>query len=201
MLDISNRLSLCNQLLKEAAGKSEKHEDYYSPDPSGGLNLTFSLEREWLERTFAEFGDELVGVTPVETACRVNKMGATVLVQGSLATKLKLPCARCLELAEIDVATDFRYVLVPQPTGFRPEVALREDEIEYGYYTDDRIDLLPLLYEQVCLQLPMVVLCREDCLGICPHCGHNRNYGPCHCEDNVRDERWSALKHVVIVQK
>ncbi len=169
--------------------------------PHEGLNVSFTLEREWLERCFGEFGDELVCVTPVETMCRISRMGTTVMIHGSLSTRIKVPCARCLEPADLTIKADFRYVLVPKPAGFKDDVALTADDIEYGYYTDECIDLLPILYEQVCLQLPMVVLCREECKGICPHCGQNLNLGSCYCEDRIRDERWSILKSIVVVPK
>jgi len=39
-------------------------------------------------------------------------------------------------------------------------------------------------------------LCREDCKGLCPHCGKNLNEIQCSCTDEVEDPRWSALKEI-----
>jgi uncharacterized protein len=47
--------------------------------------------------------------------------------------------------------------------------------------------------EYVVLELPDDPLCRDECAGICPVCGIDRNSGSCECDTTVRDERWSAL--------
>ena len=57
----------------------------------------------------------------------------------------------------------------------------------------DQIDLVPAVREAVLLELPDDVLCRDDCAGICPVCGTDRNQGTCDCDTTVRDERWAAL--------
>ena len=57
----------------------------------------------------------------------------------------------------------------------------------------DQIDLVPAVREAVLLELPDDVLCREECAGICPVCGIDRNQGTCECDTTVRDDRWAAL--------
>lgn len=166
--------------------------------PAEGLRLPITLEQGWLEGTFAEFGDEISCSGPVKVSVEVRKMGTTVVINGSVSTRLILPCARCLEPADFPIEADFRYVMVPEPSRYQADMELTAEDIEYGYYANDCIDLLPLVYEQICLQLPMVVLCREDCRGICPHCGQNLNYGVCTCREEEIDVRWSQLKGLVI---
>ena len=61
-----------------------------------------------------------------------------------------------------------------------------------GDKAPDEIDLEPLARETVVLELPQAPLCREDCLGLCPDCGVDRNEGTCSCEP-PRDPRWSVL--------
>jgi len=58
--------------------------------------------------------------------------------------------------------------------------------------TDDDIDLGPMVRDAVVLDLPMAPLCRDDCAGLCPHCGANRNEGDCGCVA-PRDPRWANL--------
>jgi uncharacterized protein len=50
-----------------------------------------------------------------------------------------------------------------------------------------------VLREQVLLSLPARTLCREDCKGLCPRCGHNLNTDPCECDPAPADPRWAAL--------
>ena len=65
-----------------------------------------------------------------------------------------------------------------------------------GYYQGDRLDLGEVVREQVLLGLPLKPLCREDCQGLCPRCGKNRNAGPCGCtpEEEEGDPRLEPLR-------
>jgi uncharacterized protein len=57
----------------------------------------------------------------------------------------------------------------------------------------DNVDLEPVVREAVMLELPIAPVCREDCKGLCPTCGVNRNDTSCNCDNEVKDPRWSAL--------
>ena len=57
----------------------------------------------------------------------------------------------------------------------------------------DQIDMAPAVREYVLLELPDGPLCRDDCAGICPVCGIDRNEASCDCDTSVRDHRWAAL--------
>jgi uncharacterized protein len=52
-----------------------------------------------------------------------------------------------------------------------------------------------VLREQVLLAVPLKVICRQDCKGLCPQCGKNLNTESCSCAEPT-DERWSALKEL-----
>ncbi len=73
------------------------------------------------------------------------------------------------------------------------EHAITEDETEIGYYEKSGLPLEDVVREQVLLTLPGRTLCREDCKGLCPHCGADRNATECTCDNTVADSRWSAL--------
>ena len=68
-----------------------------------------------------------------------------------------------------------------------------------GYYDGDRLDLGEVVREQVLLALPLKPLCREDCRGLCPRCGQNRNLGPCGCPppEEPGDPRLEPLRKLV----
>jgi uncharacterized protein len=69
-------------------------------------------------------------------------------------------------------------------------VEVAEDEL-YPI-ADDTIDLGPLVRDAIVLDLPMAPLCTEDCAGLCPQCGADRNEGPCGCVA-PKDPRWANL--------
>ena len=118
-----------------------------------------------------------------------------IRVVGDLATSVETACARCLEPVTRDVKRN--YELLYRPRGAdagRQEISVTQAEAEIGYYDGEGIDLKDILREQILLWVPMKVVCREDCKGLCPQCGQNLNQGECHCPGAVGDARWDALK-------
>jgi uncharacterized protein len=57
---------------------------------------------------------------------------------------------------------------------------------------NDFVDLAPLVHDAIFLDLPLAPLCREDCQGLCPYCGIDRNEATCDCRAPV-DARWATL--------
>ncbi len=120
-----------------------------------------------------------------------------IRLKGKLATSLELPCARCLEPVVHEVNRSFDLLYRPQGSDAgRPELSVTEAEAEIGYYQGEGLLLEDALREQVLLALPLKAVCREDCKGLCPHCGKNLNEGQCSCAETLDDPRWSALKEI-----
>lgn len=115
-----------------------------------------------------------------------------VAVHGELRVPWSDACRRCLAPVEgVNVA---QVDEVFQPA----ERAVSTPERESIPFDGDQIDLAPVIREYVLLELPDGPLCRDDCAGICPVCGIDRNTGSCDCDTTVRDERWSALDQLRI---
>src|SRR5664280_489570 len=72
-------------------------------------------------------------------------------------------------------------------------VALAPEDLDVLYYDDLVVPFDPLVEEQVQLELPLKALCRDDCRGLCPMCGADRNLAPCVCKPPA-DERWKSLR-------
>jgi uncharacterized protein len=120
-----------------------------------------------------------------------------IRVQGDLATTLELPCARCLEPVAQKVARQFDLLYRPLGTDAgNEELSVTAAEAEIGYYQGEGLVLGDTLREQVLLAVPLKVVCREDCKGLCPTCGKNRNVESCSCAPPLGDPRWSALKDI-----
>jgi uncharacterized protein len=65
-----------------------------------------------------------------------------------------------------------------------------------GSFTVDEhhvIDLTEAIRQYAEMKMPMKPLCRDDCAGICPSCGRNRNEGDCDCRRRETDPRWAVL--------
>ena len=108
--------------------------------------------------------------------------GGAVMAAGTIDSPWAGECVRCLG-----------------PAGGRLSLAVREiyepgsDAEETYPLHGDQIDLEPLVRDAVLLELPLAPLCADDCQGLCPVCGVNRNQTSCTCAAEARDPRWSAL--------
>lgn len=135
-------------------------------------------------------------VAPVVLAATVTREKARVTIAGTASTTLELSCSRCLERYALPVTAQFdlRYLPAEDAPAEHDEVELADEDINTAYYRDGRVDLGELIHEQLYLALPMKPLCRDDCQGLCPQCGVNRNTTPCSCEHTWTDPRLAGLK-------
>jgi uncharacterized protein len=120
-----------------------------------------------------------------------------IRLEGSLAARVELACARCLEPVLQDV--NHKFDLLYRPLGAdagKEELSVTAVEAEVGYYQGEGLLLEDVLQEQVLLALPLKAICRDDCKGLCPHCGKNLNAEQCACAEPLEDPRWSALKDI-----
>lgn len=142
-------------------------------------------------------------VAPLRVELAAELEGAEIHVVGRLATRLELTCARCLEPVEREMAPRFDLLYRPVATIARDEeIGLRPDDLEVGFFAGQGLFLADVVVEQVYLALPMKVVCREDCRGLCPGCGANLNRERCRCGPRALDPRlaplaeWAAKKKV-----
>ena len=108
-------------------------------------------------------------------------------------------CDRCLEPTALPIDSDFELFYQPVEEGHGGEERVLDDgEAPMGFYEGEGLELNDVLREFILLALPMQRLCKEDCVGICPVCGQNRNKQDCQCQTAATDDRWAALKEVVL---
>jgi len=118
-----------------------------------------------------------------------------IRVHGHLEVQMEVECDRCLEVAGYPVTVDFDLYYEPVAAGPAvDEIALEPADSDVDFYEGDGLELEDVLREQILLALPMQALCSEDCKGICPVCGQNRNHVTCGCRTKAPDDRWAALR-------
>jgi uncharacterized protein len=170
-----------------------------------GLMLVLNLNRiraaqERFEQTYTpeEFGadPDFRVAAPVSLAFDIFKDKRQFRLAGRVRTTLELPCSRCLEpfTTPVHASFDLRYHPHTANPGDEGEREIEEDDLTTAFYEHDEIDLGGLMREQFCLALPMKPLCRDDCQGLCPVCGTNRNLGKCACKSDWDDPRLAALR-------
>ncbi|HVO54277.1 MAG TPA: YceD family protein [Solirubrobacterales bacterium] len=102
---------------------------------------------------------------------------------------LEGPCMRCLEPAAIEIEVDAREV---------DQQGSADEELSSPYVRDDELDIGRWAHDATILALPTQILCRPDCLGLCPVCGESLNDAdPAHHDHGTtRDPRWAALDNL-----
>lgn len=158
------------------------------------------LRRVEVHKTFAS-GDldyrtaEFRQQGPLKVDAIAELLGSEIRIRGHLGTRLKADCARCLTAVEFTVERDFDLFYRPMADiAHEEEVEVPEDESEVGFYTGEGIDLGDLVVEQVILALPMKIICRTTCQGLCPVCGSDRNKDKCRCSEQTKDSPFASLK-------
>jgi uncharacterized protein len=140
---------------------------------------------------------ELRLIEPAEIRGRVGRKGQEVELRGELAGKVGAACDRCLQPVEIAVRSEFRERFVPAVSWRgEPQHELQEEDLNLAVFDGEAIELDDLVREELLLAVPAHVLCREDCQGLCPVCGIDRNRSSCQCETGETDSRWEGLENL-----
>jgi uncharacterized protein len=151
--------------------------------------------QETLEISVGELGrPELLSLSPVEWSGEVIYAAPDFPLHGEYRYTQTVACSRCLRPVELPVVGSVDLLVTigqsPEDTG---EHQLQLGDLDQHHVPDERLETLPLLVEQLQLEVPMHPLCRPDCQGLCPECGADRNAGPCGCRVEGGDPRWAAL--------
>jgi len=128
--------------------------------------------------------ERLVG--DLHVALRLTARNDSIDVDGTVSANWESVCRRCLQEVSGTAAgiVGERYQIDPVD----PDAYLIED---------GQLDLSPLVRETALLELDAERLCRDDCAGLCPVCGVDRNSTDCSCDTTVTDDRWAALEGFV----
>ncbi len=118
----------------------------------------------------------------------LDSVDGGVEVTADVSAPWRGECRRCLKPVEGRLRCKVREVYRPRRSQEGPD----DDEDTYELQPD-HLDLEPLVRDALLLELPLAPLCREDCLGLCPTCGADRNEGLCECPSPSSDPRWAAL--------
>jgi DUF177 domain-containing protein len=133
--------------------------------------------------------------SPLKVDAVAELLGSEIRIRGHLGTRLNAVCDRCLTAVEFPLEHDFDLFYRPMADiAHEEEVEIPEDESEVGFYTGEGIGLEDLVIEQVILALPMKIVCRPACQGLCPVCGVDRNKGKCRCPEQKRESPFASLR-------
>lgn len=166
--------------------------------PVGGVRV-YELRAPVSEVDRLDESFDVIG--PFEGVARLLRTTDTLLTRLQGATRVRLECGRCLEPFEAEIE-------IEAEEEFRPSLdivtgrMIKDTGDDTALVIDDHhiLDLSELVRQAILLALPLTPLCREDCAGLCPVCGANRNQEPCDCEATATDARWSSLGALLELQ-
>jgi len=135
----------------------------------------------------------------VDVQMHIFKEKDGYLVSLSIKSDVQLECDRCLEKFNMDLkGTSNVFLSKKKLSGGE----LQEDDLIAKELEDEeKFNVSELLREEILIQTPMKALCDEDCQGICPVCGNNKNENPCNCEEKQKRENSPFAKLQVLLDK
>lgn len=119
----------------------------------------------------------------------LTNTGDGILATGIVKADVLGTCDRCLDEARISIASEVdEYFLFELPDA--SEQSDDEDDVDFSLVDRENgtVDLAGPVNAAVIMETPFVVLCREDCKGLCPDCGANLNEGDCGCAEAHGDD-------------
>lgn len=117
-------------------------------------------------------------------------------VQGRMELTFAMNCDRCLKPVSKKMALDFARQIVG-PDEHTEDAEDDDQNFMDGY----QLDVERLIQNECFLNLPVKVLCRPDCKGICMQCGADLNEGKCGCDTFIPDPRMARIKDIFDANK
>ncbi len=154
-----------------------------------------NLTRELQVSIDMESFQSKLGVFPVKEKAPFslyleNQENEWIIISGETDVTLLIPCGRCLEEVSVTLhlVIDRKYPL--------DETSLLEDAEDTDRLEGAELDIDQIIYDEILINWPMKVLCREDCKGICRKCGTNLNNKTCLCDQKELDPRMAAIQDI-----
>lgn len=115
--------------------------------------------------------------------------GSLLVLTGKLEGRISQECSRCLKPVDTVLSIDVQEQFSRHPSE-------EGDETTHKYYGEE-IEISGVLRDNIILNLPAKTLCSPHCLGLCPHCGVDRNISDCQCKSGSVDPRLAVLEKLI----
>ena len=109
--------------------------------------------------------------TPLSGTINFVKEKNLIISNFNCRTTIILTCDRCLEEFDLKIEPQFNRIYslnMPVETNQKEEIFTLPKNLT--------IDILPIINEEIVLNLPLNKLCAKDCRGLCQACGANLNH-------------------------
>lgn len=151
----------------------------------GSKTFAYQLTPDELDIT----DTDLKVTAPIQLEGVVENAGDVILLKADVKTEIERTCGRCLKVFTEPLAAQVVEKFYP--------AGAENIENDAFIYESDLLDITEPVRESLLLAVPLQSLCREDCRGLCPVCGADRNEGDCGCDATTVDPRLAALKQFI----
>lgn len=151
----------------------------------GSKTFAYELTPDELDIT----DTDLKVTAPIQLEGVVENAGDVILFKADVKTEIERTCGRCLKVFTEPLAAQVVEKFYP--------AGAENIENDAFIYESDLLDITEPVRESLLLAVPLQSLCREDCRGLCPVCGADRNEGDCGCDATTVDPRLAALKQFI----
>jgi uncharacterized protein len=122
--------------------------------------------------------------------CKMDKGPHQIVLDCHIKLTSKMVCDRCAKEFDSALTNHFQIAYIFS----RESEESDNSNVKLISPEQDKINLTSDVYEYAELAVPLKKLCREDCKGLCPHCGKNLNEEQCDCKNEVVSDVWEPLK-------
>ncbi len=154
-----------------------------------------NLEQEFGIGQIVPVYEGLQSLGPGRISLSIQKTEQEYFCQGSLSSKARLECSRCLEPFETELVSkiDFIACSLDHYESLKSEAVDDEDYV-FIDSSNMTIDITAPVEQALILAVSMKPLCSDSCRGICSMCGKNLNQTKCDCNTEKNDPRWDGLR-------
>lgn len=128
---------------------------------------------------------------PIAVSVNLDKRGGNYYIKILAVATGSFSCDRCLNGFERQLSGEATIVYTENTELFADG---EDEDLRFVPRSGDEIDLAGDIRDAALLMIPIKLLCSDDCKGLCPVCGANKNEAPCSCDARRIDSRWETLR-------
>ena len=161
-------------------------------EPVGAV-IDYRIDEDPIDPRGENAGLREANATSIGADVHATHTNPGAYLEGGADARVEVECSRCLRIFETPVHADFaeQYYQTIGVANGEPLAQAPRDAKTIG--SDFKIDLTPLLREELILATPLAPLHSPDCKGLCTVCGRDQNIEP-HSHEPNADERWAKLE-------
>jgi uncharacterized protein len=169
-----------------------------------GYHLACTKKIAWVTDVLQEAGETDFSVSEdIKILVDLFRTGDGFEMRGVITTTIAMGCVRCLDNFTFPFKTEFHCSLCPSDElDSSHDMEVHKDDLDVLPYKGNLIDLLPVIGEQIIVNVPANPICKKSCKGICQQCGANLNRASCQCDKSERrGSAFEVLKDFQVKQK